>query len=138
MSDQPPAYTPGGDATEKQMPPQYTKPQTMNHYGQGLQTHSQPITIPIASLNNTVINSATAKYDDYPLRVACNFCQTENVTETNRETGLGTWVACAGLCFLGLGLGCCCIPCCVDSCKDTVHSCPNCKRTLGKKEMIRF
>ena len=37
-----------------------------------------------------------------------------------------------GVFVVRLWLGCCLIPFCLDSCKDVVHICPNCRATVGR------
>ena len=38
-------------------------------------------------------------------------------------------------CMCGCGLGCCLIPLCIDSLKNTKHVCPNCRRVVGYRRL---
>ena len=69
---------------------------------------------------------------DAPVNMTCPSCQNQIITSTSQETGTITWVACLVLCLIGCDAGCCFVPFCIGSCKDTVHHCPNCRTTLGK------
>jgi lipopolysaccharide-induced tumor necrosis factor-alpha factor len=62
--------------------------------------------------------------------LVCPYCKATISTSVNLKAGLLTWLICGGLCLIG------CWPCapisfCVDSTKDTIHSCPNCNVVLG-------
>ncbi|XP_048762280.1 LITAF domain-containing protein-like isoform X2 [Ostrea edulis] len=72
------------------------------------------------------------QYREVPVRTKCPACHAEVLTSTSFETGTFAWVIALVLCLFGLWLGCCLIPFCVDGCKDVVHSCPNCRHTIGK------
>ena len=65
-------------------------------------------------------------------RMICPYCQCEIETRTRNEgPGAMAWLWGGLLCLLGFGL-CACIPCCMDSLSDVSHSCPNCKKFLGR------
>ena len=50
-------------------------------------------------------------------------------TKVNKEIGAGTFTSSAMVaCF---GIICLFIPCCMDSCKDSIHLCTNCGREVG-------
>lgn len=107
-------------------------------YGQpaaGYQPGYQPMTAGQSSV--TVITQpgimiAGQQFREHPVRTKCPACQAEVMTSTSFETGTFAWVIALVLCLFGLWLGCCLIPFCVDGCKDVVHSCPNCRHTIGK------
>lgn len=64
-----------------------------------------------------------------PARVDCPVCQTPTTTRTSKEVGERAYIWGAVLCVL---TGCLCwIPCCMDDCKDTHHTCTNCGRPLA-------
>lgn len=67
--------------------------------------------------------------------VTCFNCHTVINTDTKHEIGTGTFLASGIMCLVGLGL-CSWIPCVVDSCKDTYHTCPECHHVLGMNKLI--
>jgi lipopolysaccharide-induced tumor necrosis factor-alpha factor len=63
-------------------------------------------------------------------------CEKRGITETTKNTSVVQYLACLGLFTVGLSFGCCFIPFCVDSMKDTVHTCAACKVVLGRKSCL--
>jgi len=63
-------------------------------------------------------------------RMTCPHCQAEISTTVIYKDGRMTHIAALILCLFGCYC-CCCIPYCMDSCKDAEHECPNCHRHLG-------
>jgi len=59
--------------------------------------------------------------------IFCFRCNKMVQTKVTKRVGSCTWCACFGLCFIG----CCYIPFCIKTCKDTEHCCPNCNTQLG-------
>ncbi|VDM64104.1 unnamed protein product, partial [Angiostrongylus costaricensis] len=63
--------------------------------------------------------------------------KSRKMSHIERVAGVLPWIVC-GICvllgfFLFLIPWCfCCLPFCVDQCLDVVHSCPACKRNLGR------
>ncbi|XP_039979609.1 LITAF domain-containing protein-like isoform X2 [Xiphias gladius] len=66
---------------------------------------------------------------DVPGQALCPDCHQTVVTRTEHKAGLMTWAICGGLTVFGCFL-CCCIPFCIDSCKDVEHHCPSCQRVI--------
>ncbi|MCL4138142.1 UNVERIFIED_CONTAM: hypothetical protein GTU68_023977 [Idotea baltica] len=62
----------------------------------------------------------------------CPGCHAEINTKTESSPSLKAYLCGALLCLIGCDLGCCFIPCCMDSCMEVKHVCPNCKSFLGK------
>jgi lipopolysaccharide-induced tumor necrosis factor-alpha factor len=87
-------------------------------------------------VTQVVVLPPQPKFGDVPVRCVCPNCQREIVTVTSRQNGLFTWLLVGGLCLIGCVLGCCLIPLCIDSAKDTVHTCPNCHAVVGIKKII--
>jgi lipopolysaccharide-induced tumor necrosis factor-alpha factor len=67
---------------------------------------------------------------EFPTETDCHYCHAHIHTQVTYESGALTWLMCILIGFL-----CICfawIPFVVDSLKDAVHSCPNCKQVIGK------
>ncbi|KAE9549493.1 hypothetical protein FO519_007289 [Halicephalobus sp. NKZ332] len=82
----------------------------------------------------------TPLYGPYPVETDCRYCNAHIVTHVQKVAGALPWII-MGICFvLGFFLlipWCiCCIPFCIDSCLDVLHTCPNCKRALGRFSRI--
>ncbi|XP_076095368.1 LITAF domain-containing protein-like [Mytilus galloprovincialis] len=79
----------------------------------------------------------TLIFGETPVRMTCTSCRADILTNTHYENGTFAWVACIFLVFVGLSLFCCLIPFCLNSCKDVVHTCPNCRVTVGRYDRIK-
>ncbi|KAL3997527.1 LITAF-like zinc ribbon domain family protein [Acanthocheilonema viteae] len=100
----------------------------------------------IASSNGNIISVAPFRVNFIPstapifgpnsIETDCPYCQAHIVTSVQRIVGTLPWLI-MGICFL-LGFflllpWClCCVPFYMDNCRDVVHSCPSCKRILGR------
>lgn len=71
-------------------------------------------------------------FRESPVHTCCPHCRAEVVTGIHYESGTFAWVICCVLWWVGLGLGCCLIPFCVDGCKDVIHTCPNCQQQIAR------
>ncbi|CAD0111369.1 unnamed protein product [Aureobasidium uvarum] len=64
-----------------------------------------------------------------PAKVDCPVCQAPTTTKISKEVGERAYIWGAVLCVL---TGCLCwIPCVMDDCKDTHHTCSHCGRPLA-------
>uniref|UniRef100_A0AC34QZH0 LITAF domain-containing protein n=1 Tax=Panagrolaimus sp. JU765 TaxID=591449 RepID=A0AC34QZH0_9BILA len=82
----------------------------------------------------------TPLFGAFPVETDCRYCNAHIVTHTQKVAGALPWII-MGICFvLGFFLlipWCiCCIPFCIDSCLDVLHTCPSCKRALGRFSRI--
>ncbi|VVD02805.1 LITAF domain-containing protein-like [Leptidea sinapis] len=62
----------------------------------------------------------------------CPSCHGEIDSATKKKPGVIAYIAGSLICLLGFFCGCCLIPCCIDSCMDVHHKCPNCGAYLGR------
>ncbi|VDM42918.1 unnamed protein product [Toxocara canis] len=117
-------------------PPSYSET-----VGKVIEESAAPVPAPHAApIRVTVVQATTPQYGPNPVEMDCPYCQAHIVTSTERVAGALPWII-MGVCFL-LGFfllvpWCvCCVPFCVDGCLDVLHSCPVCKRTLGRHNKI--
>ncbi|CAF3087939.1 unnamed protein product [Rotaria socialis] len=78
----------------------------------------------------------TGVFSEQPIKCVCFQCGATILARATKENGILTWLLCGGLLLIGCWCGCCLIPFCVDSVKDTVHYCPQCSTTLGRKKVL--
>ncbi|XP_021349822.1 lipopolysaccharide-induced tumor necrosis factor-alpha factor homolog isoform X2 [Mizuhopecten yessoensis] len=71
-------------------------------------------------------------FRDTPQRMQCPNCSQDIVTVMTFVPGVNTIICCVIIALLGGVLGCFLIPFFMDSCKDVVHNCPNCRTKLGR------
>lgn len=147
-SEPPPPYTPGPQGTaytvgNQQMPP-VTKPgyppiqpgQGMPHTG-GIHygymqpmhngTQQQPIT---AQPVRMVVLVPEQPADPRSKIFNCETCQKNVTSKVSTTPKPLAWATGIFLCLIGCDLGCCLIPCCIEDCMYTNHSCPECRQEL--------
>ncbi|XP_068100757.1 lITAF domain-containing protein [Hyperolius riggenbachi] len=66
----------------------------------------------------------------------CPACNVPCMTRIEYKSGCLTTLLCCLLFFFGCMLGCCLIPCCINSCKDVNHYCPNCQHLIHRYKRI--
>ena len=124
-----PPTAPAPEYAPQQLPPPQTDaPLPPPYQQQGYQTVSAAPTTVI--LTNTVV-----EFGSTPLNLRCPNCQRDIVTSVQYENGMLTWLLVLLMFVLGFAL-CCCIPCCITATKDAIHTCPNCRHTLGVHKKI--
>jgi len=82
------------------------------------------------------VQANVGTFGPFPIEMDCPYCHNHIVSHTKSVPGPLPWII-LGVCFvLGFFLivpWCiCCVPFCVDACLDVLHSCPSCKRTIGR------
>uniref|UniRef100_A0A0N4ZMG5 LITAF domain-containing protein n=1 Tax=Parastrongyloides trichosuri TaxID=131310 RepID=A0A0N4ZMG5_PARTI len=77
-----------------------------------------------------------AKFGPLPIETDCQFCRAHIVTKTRNVTGSLPYVVASVLFILGFffifPFFCICLPFCVDMFLDTLHTCPNCHKEVGR------
>lgn len=93
-----------------------------------------------ASFHVNLVPSVTPVFGPNPIETDCPFCQAHIVTSIERISGALPWIT-MGICvllgfFLLIPWCLCTVPFCMDNFQDVVHSCPVCKRNLGRFKRI--
>lgn len=119
-------FTDVDNQTESDLPPPYTNDGHISETSQTVPkveaSFSKPSAPEIATDQliheptqpNIVYVGLPMRLGDNSVRVMCPNCQANVLTDVKHESGLLTWLIAGGLCFLGLGCGCCLIPFCFD------------------------
>ncbi|KAK2174106.1 hypothetical protein NP493_829g01087 [Ridgeia piscesae] len=72
------------------------------------------------------------EFRNSPVQTVCPYCRRQIATVVTFETGTFTWVVALVTFLIGCTLGCCCMPFCLNSCKDAIHTCPICNQQIFK------
>ncbi|XP_026471125.1 lipopolysaccharide-induced tumor necrosis factor-alpha factor homolog [Ctenocephalides felis] len=75
-------------------------------------------------------SSNATHWSPRPLPVVCPRCAALVVTDTRSRQAMITHLCALTLCLCGCW-PCCLLPYCMDSCKNTYHTCPACQHYLG-------
>nr|AIO04213.1 tumor necrosis factor-alpha [Andrias davidianus] len=90
----------------------------------------------IAASSNVGVTYVGIPLTTAPGTVVCPSCQQLVVTRTDTVIGLLPWLLCGGLVVLGLWIGCCLIPFCIEPLKDVNHFCPNCNHLIHRHKLM--
>jgi lipopolysaccharide-induced tumor necrosis factor-alpha factor len=82
-----------------------------------------------------VVEQQPAFWGSEPVACVCPNCRNSVVTSPVASPGLLSWLACAGLCLVGLW-PCAPIPFCVAGCQDVRHYCPACGVCIRTREAM--
>lgn len=134
FSEEPPKYE---QSEAQQGASSYQMPQpTHPLYPNQPAVYVPPVNVYQTAQQPTVVYINAPVLNDRPVRTTCPNCRANILTQLKYDSGLAAWLIAAGLCFFGLGCGCCLIPFCVDACKDVEHYCPNCRTLIGRYKRI--
>ncbi|CAD6184741.1 unnamed protein product [Caenorhabditis auriculariae] len=100
----------------------------------------QPVEAPTANGNDHprhFVSARTSAYGSVPIEMDCPHCQNHIVSHIDKVAGVLPWVMALALAVAGIFLFLipwlfCCVPFCTDRCLDVIHTCPACKRSLGR------
>lgn len=130
------------------MPPAYAPPQQQQpNITVNMASPQQPASNPTFIMapqqqpsNPTIIMAPQQPANNFvmvgksPVRTTCSNCNNQIVTKVEKKLkSKAYWIGLL-LCCLGCDLGCCLIPCCLDSMKVFHHTCPSCKGVIGSYE----
>jgi len=93
----------------------------------------QPGMVPMAPQTVMVVDNTY--YGVSPVACVCPNCRASVVTNAVASPGLLSWLACAGLCLVGLW-PCAPIPFCMAGCQDVRHYCPACGVCIRTREAL--
>lgn len=71
-----------------------------------------------------------------PKNVYCPACEKRGLTTTETQTSIAQYVCCLVMYTFGCECGCCLVPFCLGTCKDTVHKCGSCGVILGVRRIL--
>ncbi|XP_043919251.1 lipopolysaccharide-induced tumor necrosis factor-alpha factor homolog [Protopterus annectens] len=101
-------------------------------YGPNVQDQATGLTNAVAVIVQPVVIAPPPVFGREAVYMTCPFCRSYVITQLYSKPGKRAWTVCCILGFLGLDLGCCLIPFCIESWKDVTHICPVCRNILGK------
>merc|ERR1712086_355845 len=76
-------------------------------------------------------NIMSTYFGEQSVSTPCHRCKANVMTRTDSDTGSSGKIIALILCLVGCW-PCCLIPFCMDSMKETTHTCPQCHMELGK------
>lgn len=118
----PPGYPPQGQPPQGYPPQQPGYPQQQQHH-----TTNQTTVI---TAQPAIMSAVAIRFHEFPVALTCPSCRAQIVSCVHYDVGTMAWLLCAIMFIFSCWI-CCFIPFCVDSCKDAIHTCPNCSVTLG-------
>ncbi|XP_023953944.1 LITAF domain-containing protein [Bicyclus anynana] len=123
----PPPY--GWNGNSPQVPPSAPPSYSQAVGGVG---PSSPYTPQYHPSSGPTIVTTVVPVGPQPTHMICPSCHSEINTDTQTKPGIIAYISGAVIFMLGGFLGCCLIPCCIDSCMDVHHTCPHCDAYLGR------
>ncbi len=128
---QPPTYIDAGYNNPPQETPVNYEPPPAYYY----QGEPYP---PAPQVHETVVvvNNTPSAFMETPVSMRCPNCQTDVLTTIHHQIGCTTWLIVLLLFIVGLlvfwpAWFFCCVPCCMTSTQNVVHTCPNCEHKCG-------
>ncbi|KAK9499217.1 hypothetical protein O3M35_002295 [Rhynocoris fuscipes] len=130
MANQPPPYNPSYGFAPGYGPPPAAPPSYAEASG-GVPPSNPFQGQPVNKAAPTIVTTVVP-LGPHPTHMICPHCHVEIESSTKREPGIVAYISGIIIFLMGCWCGCCLIPCCIDSCVDVHHDCPNCGAYLGR------
>eukprot|EP00112_Aurelia_sp_Birch-Aquarium-sp1_P025553 Seg855.5 transcript_id=Seg855.5/GoldUCD/mRNA.D3Y31 product="Lipopolysaccharide-induced tumor necrosis factor-alpha factor" protein_id=Seg855.5/GoldUCD/D3Y31 len=130
-----PPQQPGYPPQQPGYPPAYSQPQQPGYPAQpasypATQSSFNTTTTTVIAAQPTAVTTVAIVFHEFPVTMICPSCKAQIVTAVTYEPGTFAYMLFFLMCIFGFWI-CCFFPFCIDSCKDSIHSCPNCRSQLG-------